>query len=647
MGNSPRSSVWALLFLSGIVQPPPAAAQSAGATSLTYVAGSSVKLEQIVGDQDYQTKAPTASQTVSRFNILGNDIGYSFEDNGKAIFLFGDTIGRNVNYRAHDPLAWSASTNPEAGLALNFFTNSDGTPLFVEPPGIDMGPDDVPNSGISLASGIYLICNTGADTSLANPHVNDSSVLARFDETAQTFTTGRTISHMPGGHFIITAPHISGTEILLFGAGAYRASDIYLSTTPASSFATGAGTRYFAGLVDGQPMWTSAEAGAVPVVVDNPLNGPVWPNHKPTVGNLSVIFSSDLGLWLMTYDGGRQSEKTTGAYFTYAQQPWGPWATPQLIFNGVRDNGLGAFIHNPAILPDPPGDGLNGPTIGSNDIYTTRGGAYAPLMIERFTRVAGNTLKIYYTMSTWNPYTVVKMRSEFTISGAVPAISLVANAEGDVPTIAPNTWVEIKGTNIAPASDTRIWQSSDFVSNQLPTELDGVGVTVNGKSAYVYYISPTQVNILTPPDAMQGPVQVRLTNAGVTSAPATVQAQPVSPSFFIFNGGAYVAAEHASGALLGPASLFPGLTSPAKPGETAVLYANGFGSTAQGGTLSPPPVVKIGGVTATVTFAGLVAPGQFQFNVVVPASLADGDQPIAATYNGSETQAGVLLTVQH
>jgi hypothetical protein len=36
-------------------------------------------------------------------------------------------------------------------------------------------------------------------------------------------------------------------------------------------------------------------------------------------------------------------------------------------------------------------------------------------MIERFTRVSGSMLKIYYVMSTWNPYTVVKMRSEFTI----------------------------------------------------------------------------------------------------------------------------------------------------------------------------------------------------------------------------------------
>src|SRR5579871_3172811 len=43
-----------------------------------------------------------------------------------------------------------------------------------------------------------------------------------------------------------------------------------------------------------------------------------------------------------------------------------------------------------------------------------------------------------------------------------PAITLVANAEGETPTIAPNTWVEIKGSNLAAPGDSRIWQGSDF-----------------------------------------------------------------------------------------------------------------------------------------------------------------------------------------
>jgi uncharacterized protein (TIGR03437 family) len=242
------------------------------------------------------------------------------------------------------------------------------------------------------------------------------------------------------------------------------------------------------------------------------------------------------------------------------------------------------------------------------------------------------------------------------IGTPVPAVTLVANAEGESLTIAPNTWVEIKGSNLAP--DTRIWAASDFVNNQMPKQLDGVGVTMNGESTYVYYISPTQVNVLTPPDLAAGPVQVKVTSGGSTAASFTAQAKSVSPSLFVFNGGPYVAAAHATGAIpyIGPATLYPGLTTPAKPGETVVLFGNGFGSTStpvvsgsttQTGSLSPLPVITIGSISATVQFAGLVAVGQYQFNVVVPASLATGDQPIVASYNGQTTQAGTLITIHN
>ena len=189
----------------------------------------------------------------------------------------------------------------------------------------------------------------------------------------------------------------------------------------------------------------------------------------------------------------------------------------------------------------------------------------------------------------------------------------------------------------------------------MPTELDGISVVVNGKPAYVYYISPTQVNILTPPDLVEGQAQLQLTNNGTASSPIGVPVQTLSPPFFVFGGGPYVAATHADGSLLGPVDLFPGSSTPARLGETIVLYANGFGltdvpvspgSVAQSGKLSPLPLVTIGGTSVSVSFAGLVAPGQYQFNVQVPASLSDGDQPITVTYKGLATQTGVVITIK-
>jgi uncharacterized protein (TIGR03437 family) len=241
-----------------------------------------------------------------------------------------------------------------------------------------------------------------------------------------------------------------------------------------------------------------------------------------------------------------------------------------------------------------------------------------------------------------------------TAVDATPAISSVATASGGA-AIAPNTWIEIKGSNLSAAANSRVWTSSDFVNNQMPLALDGVSATVGGKPAFVYYISPSQVNVLTPPDLSPGPAEVRVTVNGRISSPVTAQVQSVSPAFFLLNGGPRVVATHADNSLIGPTDLAPG-AKPAQPGETIVLYGNGFGTTSapvisgattQSGTISPLPLVRIGDLTATVQFAGLIAPGLFQINATIPANAPDGELSIVATGNSVSTPSGALLAVQH
>jgi uncharacterized protein (TIGR03437 family) len=116
--------------------------------------------------------------------------------------------------------------------------------------------------------------------------------------------------------------------------------------------------------------------------------------------------------------------------------------------------------------------------------------------------------------------------------------------------------------NLARAGDTHAWMGSDFVNGQMPRQLDRVSVAVNGKPAYVYYISPAQLNILTPPDALTGPVNVVVTRNAVSSAPYPAQTQPESPPFFVFNGGPYVAAVHANAGLIGRTRFIPGPALP-------------------------------------------------------------------------------------
>jgi uncharacterized protein (TIGR03437 family) len=214
--------------------------------------------------------------------------------------------------------------------------------------------------------------------------------------------------------------------------------------------------------------------------------------------------------------------------------------------------------------------------------------------------------------------------------------------------------VTIKGSGLA--SDTRIWAASDFNGNQLPTSLDGTSVMIDNNPAFVYYISPTQVNVLSPVDSSTGSVTVQLSYNGAASNSMTAQMTEFAPAFFTFNG-TYIAATHADGSLLGPTSLYPGSTTPAAPGETILLYGTGFGPTTpaivngqiQSGTAmtNNAVTIEIGGVNVTPSFAGLSATGEYQFNVQVPASAANGDIAVVATVGGvSSPAATTYITVQ-
>ncbi|MCS7024219.1 MAG: IPT/TIG domain-containing protein [Bryobacteraceae bacterium] len=229
----------------------------------------------------------------------------------------------------------------------------------------------------------------------------------------------------------------------------------------------------------------------------------------------------------------------------------------------------------------------------------------------------------------------------------------VVNGAGFQSGVTPGAWISIFGDNFATTS--RVWNTSDIVQGKLPTELEGVRVTINGKPAAIYYVSPSQLNVQAPDDTAQGPVQVVVTNSFGASNPVTVQLQPVLPGFFLFDRF-YVSAARPDGSLVAPSGLFPGqLTRPASPGELIVLYGTGFGPTIptvpagevfQGSAQTANNVqVRMGGLSAEVRFAGLVSAGLYQLNVIVP-NLADGDHDVVATVAGVRTQPLARLRVQ-
>jgi len=238
----------------------------------------------------------------------------------------------------------------------------------------------------------------------------------------------------------------------------------------------------------------------------------------------------------------------------------------------------------------------------------------------------------------------------FTVTGIQNAGSFLASD------IAPNTWVALKGSALAalPVS----WM---VTGTTLPTTVGGVTVTVNNEAAPVSFVSNTQINFLVPADILPGPVLIRTTNNGLSSAFVSTNALLTAPSFFTIGtsaatGHLYVAATHANNSLIGPAGLISGATTTgAAPGETIVLYGTGFGATSPAipnGQIIPSalnlpvwPTVVIDAVEAQVKFAGLVAPGLYQINVVVPPGLLSGDHLITALLGDAETQLNEFLTV--
>jgi uncharacterized protein (TIGR03437 family) len=209
---------------------------------------------------------------------------------------------------------------------------------------------------------------------------------------------------------------------------------------------------------------------------------------------------------------------------------------------------------------------------------------------------------------------------------------------------ASNTYIELYGANLS--TTTRTWAGSDFNGVNAPTTLDGVSVTVNNKPAFVYYISPGQININTPEDTAIGPVLIQVHNALGFSNTGTANRARLSPTLqsvpaFNIGGKAYVVAQTSDfKSFIGKPGMIQGVPFvAAKPGDTVLIYALGCGPTipatqagvvaAQNSSLALPYQLKIGGVPATVNFAGVVAGsiGLYQFNVVIP-SVGSGDQTI-------------------
>ena len=151
------------------------------------------------------------------------------------------------------------------------------------------------------------------------------------------------------------------------------------------------------------------------------------------------------------------------------------------------------------------------------------------------------------------------------------AASIVNAASQLAGQLAPNTLATLYGTGLA--WNTRAMAQEDIRGDRLPTVLAGTGVRilVNNMPAYIYYVSPTQVNFLFPSNLLPGRAGLQLVLEGRAGPLVEITLGETAPGLFCVDGETVIATR-VDGTLITR-------DQRARPGEVIVLYATGLGPT--------------------------------------------------------------------
>jgi hypothetical protein len=106
---------------------------------------------------------------------------------------------------------------------------------------------------------------------------------------------------------------------------------------------------------------------------------------------------------------------TQGIVARTASAPWGPWSASTVILSGDRDGAPCRLV-------------MTEHGCGNQERYHDQtkfvaGGLYAPFVLDRYTTALPSSLlgsrraRIYWLVSTWDPYQVSVMRTDLEVSG--------------------------------------------------------------------------------------------------------------------------------------------------------------------------------------------------------------------------------------
>ncbi|WP_181706015.1 DUF4185 domain-containing protein [Chthonobacter rhizosphaerae] len=379
------------------------------------------KVCQVVGEFDRERAAPTLNQTETRARFWGTDLGASFEHEGRLVVAFGDTHPSHgmIRPRDADSIAFSDTRHGEDCLQLEFVRDQDGGFRPITIPGIYAGAFAVPSGGFSLNGRMYLL----ATSDVPGRGPSNRSVFARSDDDGWTFRRLFDLSQerfvhvspvLVKGGAVKDAPDPAAPGVFYFGTSEFRRSSPFLAWTPQAAVEDPQALRYFAGVdpATGAPRWSENEADSAPLF------------EQPCMGEFSAGWNAHLSKWLLLYTCGGPRARTE---IRTAESPWGPWSSPQALFDPNLDREGCGFVNRPTPPIIAAGIGPACPIVSDPHTPGVLGESYGPYLIDRLTRSDYPfTSTIYFLMSTWNPYTVVLMRATLvqvdeTPTGALPA----------------------------------------------------------------------------------------------------------------------------------------------------------------------------------------------------------------------------------
>lgn len=315
---------------------------------------------------------PDSMNDTQSAGVAGTDLGSMVNVGDRTYFFFGDTFGERDpdsyggqgGFWRSNVSAWTTDDDPSDGITFDGWAAADdvglaGALVEGDHDANDLGGEvtKIPTYGFAVGEALYIFF-------MSVRHWGDPGAWdANYAGLAKSIDGGKTWIALdeprwPGdSNFVqVAAAHVveGGMEYVYFWAiPAGRFGGVALMRVPASTSAVedASAYSYFAGTdSSGAPLW-SPDMSAAKTVLD------------PDVGELSVMWSTYLERWVMTYSAGGD------AYIREGLTPWGPWGEPMQLASASEYPGL-----------------------------------YSPYLNPRYVSDGGRT--VYFTMSLWGPYNV-------------------------------------------------------------------------------------------------------------------------------------------------------------------------------------------------------------------------------------------------